>query len=54
MISAFECRRVYSCLKHIWKITKKLESRTIWNVSHVLRGPFEGAGDKEAIIPIPV
>lgn len=33
---------------------KKLESRTTRNVSHVLRGPFEGAGDNEAIIPIPV
>lgn len=33
---------------------KKLESGTTRNVSHIPRGPFEGAGDNEAIIPVPV
>lgn len=33
---------------------KKMESPTPRNVSHVLQGLFEGAGDYDLIIPIPV
>lgn len=54
MISAFKYRRVYSCLKHIWKIMKILESRTTRIVPHSLQCLIEGAGDNEPNVLIPV